>query len=140
LYVSGTYTNVFGDQKPFSDSIDLEIFIQNIDADSLMGRDQSVEVLKKINRNLESISGSIEMNQFEDVLKMEKRRRIVNTLEEAGGSLTIKELSQRLGLMTHTVAAWLTWMEEADVVEYDVETNEIMQSNSDLEIRLVDSS
>lgn len=139
LRVSGTYTNVFGEKKPFNDSIDLEIFLQNTDADSLMGRDQSVEELKMINRNLKSISKNIEMNRFEDVLKMEKRRRIVEELEEAGGSLTLKELSQRLGLMTPVVAAWLTWMAEADVVEYDAEDDEITdQSNSDTEIHLVD--
>ncbi|WP_436929086.1 hypothetical protein [Halosimplex halobium] len=141
LRVSGTFTNVFGEEKPLDDSIDLEIFLQNTSADSLMGRDQSVEILKKINRNLKSISESIEMNEFEDVLKMEKRRRIVEELEEAGGSLTLKELSQRLGLMTPVVAAWLTWMEDADVVEYDVEPDEIMdQNNSDTEIRLANSS
>jgi len=139
LHVSGTYTNVFGEEEPFTDSIDLKMFLQNTDADSLMERDQSVEVLKKINRNLGSISKNIEMNQFEDVLKLEKRSRIVDALEEAGGSLTLKELSQRLGLMTPVVAAWLTWMEEADVVEYDVDNDEITdQSNSDTEIRLVE--
>ena len=141
LRVTGTYTNVFGDEKPLDDSIDLKMFLQNTDADVLMEQDQSLEELKKINRNLKSISESIEMNRFEDVLKMEKRRRIVEELEEAGGSLTLKELSQRLGLMTPVVAAWLTWMEGADVVEYDVEGDEITaQSNSDTKIRLVDSS
>ena len=141
LHVSGTYTNVFRERKPFNDSIDLEMFLQNTGADSLMERDQSVEVLKNINRNLKSISESIEMNQFEDVLKLEKRRRVVDALEQGGGSLTLKELSQRLGLMTPIVAAWLTWMEEADVVEYDIENDEITeQSNSDTEIRLIDSS
>jgi len=141
LRVSGTYTNVFGEEKPLNDSINLKMFLQNTDADSLMGRDQSAEELKKINRNLKSISESIEMNRFEDVLKMEKRRRIIEELEEAGGSLTLKELSQHLGLITPVVAAWLTWMEEADVVEYDVQNDEITdQNNSDTEIRLVESS
>jgi len=141
LCVSGTYTNVFGEEKPFNDSIDLEMYLQNADADSLMGRDQSVEELREMNSNLKSISESIEMNRFEDVLKMEKRRRIIEELEEAGGSLTLKELSQRLGLMTPVVAAWLTWMEGADVVEYDVENDEITdQSNFNTEIRLADST
>ena len=141
LRVSGTYTNVFGEEKPFNDSIDLEMFFQNTDADSLMGRDQSVEELKKINSNLKSISESIEMDRFEDVLKMEKRRRIVEELEEAGGTLTLEELSQRLGLMTHVVAAWLTWMEGADVIEYDAKGDRITDGrNSDTEIHLVDSS
>lgn len=141
LLVSGTYTNVFGEKKTFTDSIDLEIFLRNTDADALMRRDRSVEELKKMNRNLKSISKSIEMGQFEDILKMEKRRRIVEELEEAGGSLKLKELSQRLGLRTLIVAAWLTWMEDADVVEYDVENDEITnECNSDTEIRLIGSS
>lgn len=138
LTVEGEYTDVFGDRDDFEETYDLELLANSDPADSIMKRDQQAQHLKSIDKRLESIAKGIEMDGFEQVLEMESRGRILAVLQECG-PLTVEELAAKTGMMQFELAGDLTRLYEAGAVEYDVERDEIFDTeNSGVEVQLRD--
>jgi DNA-binding transcriptional ArsR family regulator len=138
LTIEGEYMDVFGVKDTFEETYDLELLAELDGADSMMKRDQEARHLRSIDKRLQSIAQSIEMDGVQKVLKMESRGRVLTQLREHG-PLTVQGLSEKTGLTHFELGEDLMWLSEAGAVEYDVEQEEIInEENQDVEIRVRD--
>jgi|GEM_PF-4782491 len=135
LVVEGSYRDVLGDRGTFEEEYDLKLLAESDGADSIMKRDRRERHLGKIAKHLKSIAQGIEMDGFEKALEMETRGRILEVLREHG-PLSLRELAAQTGMTPFDLAMDVTWLNEANAVEYDVGRDEIFdEENLDVEIR-----
>jgi hypothetical protein len=136
MVVEGEYTDAFGERECFKDEFDLAI-LENLDgAESMMDRDRQLREIKKIRKDLGSISDSLNVEGLDRLLSIRTNRPIIEVIRENDG-ITLQELSQEVGLNPLDLGVILTEFKEYDMVEYDVPTNDISrEENRNTEIKL----
>ena len=127
VLVTGTYTNVFGEAKPFETDFDLTILSSTNSADKLMKRDKSEKKLKKIASSVESISEVFEKNELELMIEQWVNEPIVEALHEKG-TISLADLSRETGISPLHLAARLTFLQSDGIVECNVDADETMNT------------
>ena len=127
VLVTGTYTNVFGETKPFEINFDLEILSNTNSADALMKRDKDKKNLEKIASSIKSISDVFERDEVEVMIEQWVNEPIVDALHKKG-TLSLADLSRETGISPFHLAARLTFLQSDGIVECNVDTDEIMDT------------